>query len=57
MATLLVPHEPVSAARVRHAIFDDLAAHRIERESIDSAELQAILDALPYEHRPAGTPD
>ena len=41
MATLLVPHEPVSAARVRHAIFDDLAAHRIERESIESVVLIA----------------
>lgn len=39
MATLLVPHEPVSAARVRHAIFDDLASHRVERESIDTVVL------------------
>lgn len=55
MATLLVPHEPVSAARVRHAIFDDLEAHGIDRESIDSVVLIASeLMANAVRHADAG---
>jgi anti-sigma regulatory factor (Ser/Thr protein kinase) len=41
MATLLVPHEAVSAARVRHALFDDLADRGIDRDSIDAIVLIA----------------
>lgn len=41
MATLLVPHEPTSAARVRHALFDDLSGHDIDRDSIDAVVLIA----------------
>jgi two-component sensor histidine kinase len=39
MATLLVPHEPTSAARVRHALFDDMSGHDIDGESIDAVVL------------------
>lgn len=41
MATLLVPHEPASAGRVRRALYDDLGAHHVDQESTDSVVLIA----------------
>jgi anti-sigma regulatory factor (Ser/Thr protein kinase) len=41
MATLLVPHEPASAGRVRQALYEDLGAHHVDPESTDSVVLIA----------------
>ena len=41
MATLLVPHEPASAGRVRQALYEDLGAHHVDQESSDSVVLIA----------------
>lgn len=39
MASLLVPHEPPSAARVRRALTEDLQDHDVDQSSIDAAVL------------------
>ena len=37
----------------RRAVLEEITRLLLERESIDAAELQAILDRFPYTHRPA----
>jgi anti-sigma regulatory factor (Ser/Thr protein kinase) len=41
MASLLVPHEPPSAAAVRQALWQDLSDHGVDPESVDTVVLIA----------------